>query len=86
MPQEVLSAIDHADMILSLQEDLSGKEMPPEWMWPLHWEMNRWLKKVAADRRRKYNIEDDDDELSVEDGDGSWRNEALPDWARSRAP
>lgn len=78
-----MAAIDHADMILSLQEDLSSKEMPPEWMWPLSWEMNRWLARIAAERRKRFNIPDDDDGSAHEPGDGTWQNEAVPDFLRN---
>lgn len=51
--------------------------MPPEWMWPLGWEMEKALDKVTAARRKKYGIEDEDDDMP----DGV-DNELLPEWAR----
>ena len=39
-------AATHADHLIKLQEDLSNDEMPPEWMWPLAWEMETWLETV----------------------------------------
>lgn len=71
-------AVAHADHILELQTNLDGKEMPPEWMWTLPWEMERHMKKVVAARKEKYGKDDDDDDVDM-DGDGWTRNEMIPD-------
>lgn len=75
-------AVAHADSILQLQENLESKEMPPEWMWPLSWEMEQHMAKVSAARREKYGIEDDDDDPVPYEGDGWLRNELADEWKR----
>ncbi len=34
-------------------------EMPPEWMWPLGHEIERWFAQVKADRDEKYGNKDE---------------------------
>lgn len=66
----------HADHIVKLQEDLSEDEMPPEWMWPLSWEMETWLERVIKERKIRYGVADDD-------LDSEWEeNEFAADWKR----
>jgi putative NADPH-quinone reductase len=50
----------HADYLLQLQQDLSSEEMPPEWMWPLPWEMEQWIDRVVRERKAKYGGNDSD--------------------------
>lgn len=70
-------AVTHADHIIKLQEDLAGDEMPPEWMWPLSWEMETHLEKVIADRKARYGTDADD-------GDDSWdENELATEWKKA---
>lgn len=35
-----------------------SEEMPPEWMWPLDDEIERWFNRVKADRDEKYGTKD----------------------------
>lgn len=72
--------VSYADHILELEANLSSDEMPPEWKWPLPWEMDDHLTKVVADRKAKYGGDDDDDDEPVGD-----ENQLLPEWARSDA-
>lgn len=67
----------HADYILRLQEDLASGEMPPEWMWPFHWEMDKWLEKIIKERKAKYGGDGDDD---PEDWD---ENELASEWKKA---
>jgi hypothetical protein len=69
-------------MVLSWEGELSKKEMPPEWMWPLSWELKRWMSRVAAERRSKYGGDDDDASDDEYEGDGWEKNEWLPEWAQ----
>lgn len=57
---DLLVALEHAFRILSWQESLGGKEMPPQWMWAHASELNIWFDEVDTYRRQKYGIEDDD--------------------------
>jgi hypothetical protein len=67
----------HADYILRLQDDLESGEMPPEWMWPLNWEMDKWLEKIIKDRKAKYGGDD-------EDPDDDWdENELATEWKKA---
>lgn len=76
-------ALQHADMILGLQEDLTSAEMPAEWMWPLPWEMEKALKRVSEDRKAGKIRNSDDDDDGFEPGDGVMIvNDDLPDWVR----
>lgn len=74
-------AVAHADSIVSLQENLSGKEMPPQWMWPLPWEMERHMDQIAADRKEKYGGSDDDDYDDEPPSGSGWEtNELAESW------
>jgi len=71
-----VNAIAHADHILQLQEDLSSDEMPPEWMWPLWWEMERWLNRIVKERAAKYGSDDN--------ADVDWEeNELAAEWKKA---
>ena len=72
-------AVSHADSILTLQENLSDKEMPPQWKWHLPWEMERHMERVVADRKAKYGGGDDDDDPPA--SDERWEvNELAESW------
>lgn len=66
---------------MQLQESLERKEMPPEWMWPLPWEMESHMRRVVAERRERFGIEDDDDEDEPYEG-GGLRNELADEWRK----
>lgn len=72
-------AIIHADQIVQLQEDLSSDEMPPEWMWPLYWEMDVWLDRVVKQRKAKYGGGDEDDFDTAE----YTENEYAAEWKKA---
>lgn len=40
--------------------------MPPEWMWPLPWEMEAHMDKIIAKRKAKYGGDDTDAEPTGE--------------------
>lgn len=59
-------AIEHANTVLSWQENLSEEEMPPEWMWTLDHELEEWFEHVAHDRKTRFGGGgSDDDETSM---------------------
>jgi hypothetical protein len=70
--------MNHADYILRLQEDLGGDEMPPEWMWPLHWEMDAWLDTIIKKRKSKYGSEEeaDDEDWDTNELASEWKKKA----------
>lgn len=49
-----MDVISHADFILSLLENYSSEEMPPEWMWAFPEPMSRHLKEMSEKRKAKY--------------------------------
>lgn len=70
----------HADYLIQLQEDLSSDEMPPEWMWPLPWEMGQWIDRVVRERKAKYGGTDDDfdsAEYTENEFAAEWKKAAL---------
>lgn len=68
----------HANQILSWEENLSSDEMPPEWMWPLSWEVKRHMEKVVADRKAKYETKSTGPNQKDE-------GPAEPDWVADQA-
>lgn len=68
-------------MVLLWEAELSSKEMPPEWMRPIPWEVEKWMAKVNQARRKKYGIKDDE-ATDYDDNPDYTRNELIPDWAR----
>lgn len=52
-------------MIVSWQENLPEDEIPPEWMWPLDYELEQWFENVKRKREDKYGRSDDDDRDEV---------------------
>ena len=66
MPADLFNIINHALLIVSWQENLSGDEMPEYWKWHLDWEIEEHFAKVKRAREAKYgtskdNIDDKDD-------------------------
>ncbi len=49
-------------MVLDWSENLTGAEMPPEWMWPFADEVEEWLEDVMAQRENRYGGGGDEDE------------------------
>lgn len=50
VPADLITAIEQAVRILSWQENLLSKDMPPQWMWVLDWEIDNWFKKIDEER------------------------------------
>lgn len=51
VPNDFITAVDHAFKVLGWREFLLPHEMPPHWMWHLDWELDTWFAEV--DRQRK---------------------------------
>lgn len=58
-PASTVSAINYGLMIMSWSENLTEKEMPPEWMWPLDWEIESWFITVRNNREKQYGVSND---------------------------
>lgn len=71
-----MAAIGHANMLLNMQENLTAKEMPPSWMWPLPWEMETWMDQITAERNQRYGIKDEDGDNDF----GGYENELVDAW------
>jgi hypothetical protein len=54
-----MRAVNHAHVILSWQENLAKDETPPEWMWALDDELEKWFDDVEENRKEKYGINRD---------------------------
>jgi hypothetical protein len=53
-----MRAVNHAHIILSWLENLGKDEIPPEWMWALDDELEKWFDGVEEARNEKYGIND----------------------------
>jgi len=42
----LVRAVSHALTIISWQENLTQKQMPPEWMWTLDDELEEWFDEI----------------------------------------
>lgn len=62
IPWDLAMAIEHALRVCSWQENLIGKEMPPDWMLPFDDELQIWFERVDRDRKEKYGGGEDDDD------------------------
>lgn len=49
-------ALSQAHKILDWFENLSGDEIPPEWMWPFDDELEVHFQEVEARRNEKYGV------------------------------
>lgn len=58
-------SVQHANRVLDWQENLSGDELPPSWMWPFEDELDIWFDGVDRARKEKY-------------GGGTSRDEDVP--------
>lgn len=61
MPADLVYVIQHAHRILSWQENLTEEETPPEWMWELEWELERWFEEVKSKREERFGGSSDGD-------------------------
>lgn len=53
IPSELLEAIQHATMLISLQRNMKREDIPPAWMWPFSDEMKIWFDELDAARKNK---------------------------------
>lgn len=49
MPLDLLRAIQHANKILDWYENLTSKDMPPDWMWSFDKRLNEWFDRVKEE-------------------------------------
>ncbi len=54
--------LDYSLRILSWQENLSSDEMPPVWMWPLDWEIEKHFTVIESKRKAKYGTSSNDEQ------------------------
>lgn len=45
---DLLNTIEHANAIITWQQNLPEKDMPPRWMWHVDHELNEWFDGVKA--------------------------------------
>ena len=50
IPVDLFRAIQHAERIVSWQENLMDDEMPPRWMWPFEEKLSSWFEDVKSKR------------------------------------
>ena len=50
IPVDLLRAIQHAERIVSWQDNLMEGEMPPEWMWLFEEKLSSWFEDVKSKR------------------------------------
>ena len=50
---DLLTAIQHASMILSWYENLPEREMPPEWTWPFPDELEEHFVEIKFEREQR---------------------------------
>lgn len=74
-PNELLTAVQHADVILGWFEHLTTEEQPPGWMWPFPDELDAWFDEVKLAREQKWKGDSDDGW----DSPGALQNEWSPD-------
>lgn len=51
LPSDFVTAMEQAFRILSWQENLPSKDIPPAWMWTLDWEIDNWFKTLDEERQ-----------------------------------
>jgi hypothetical protein len=62
-----MRAVNHAQVILNWQENLSKDEIPPEWMWALDDDLEKWFDEVEETRQQKYGRGDRSDDTHAND-------------------
>lgn len=79
IPHELSISIAHSLVIDSWFEHLPTDERPPEWMWPLPWEVEQWFDRVEKERDKKYGSSGDgtDDNIVEPDLEPNVYAEAL---------
>lgn len=75
LPSDLSVALSQALLISSWHEHLGEKEMPPEWMWTLPWELEVWFERVDYERKQKYGGGDDGDDDHFRESDDDLVNE-----------
>lgn len=48
VPADLLQALEQAGKIVNWYENLPSEEVPPEWMWPLDWELDDWFLEIKT--------------------------------------
>lgn len=77
MPVEFLNVLGQADMVLSLQENLSPDEQPEPWVYIVPWELERHLLRVKAQRKHRLDNPGQDE---TDFDDGTYEvNDLVPD-------
>lgn len=66
IPQDLMLAIEHAQRIISWQENMVEDEMPERWKWHLDHEIKDHFERVAAARDEKYGTKSGSDETPDE--------------------
>ena len=62
---DLLRAVQHAERIISWQENLIEEEMPPVWMWPFEDRLSVWFEQVKAKRESGVSNSDSSDDSSM---------------------
>lgn len=65
IPVDLLRAIYHGYKILDWFENLTEKEVPPEWMWSFDDELTEWFEEVKASRDGDSTQQDDRTEVPM---------------------
>jgi hypothetical protein len=53
IPNDLMTAIEHSQTVVSWQRNLPNDEMPERWMWPFPELINPWFEKVQEMREQK---------------------------------
>lgn len=64
---DLMTAVNHCRTVHGWEDNLSGEEMPPRWMWPFPEELSEWFEEVQMARDKKYNINSNSDDDSGSD-------------------
>lgn len=56
----MVHAIQHAQTVVNWQENLLEEDTPPEWMWPLDFELEAWFDDVKRRRESRSDQRNDD--------------------------
>lgn len=72
VPNDLLTAITHANRVLYWQENLDADEMPPQWMQPFDSELAGWFERITEERAQSHGASGDGG------GEGMVGNELSP--------
>ena len=63
---DLMTAVQHANVVLGWRENMSPDEVPPEWMWPYTEPLTEWFEAVECERKARYGVEPDNrDEVDM---------------------